>query len=84
MPANDEPLEQDGQKVYLSNSQDIFMRGEEISSGAQRVHDAELLVERCKALEVPLEGIKEYIDSFRQGCEPHAGAGVGLDRVVML
>lgn len=84
MPASDEPLEQDGQKVYLSNSQDIFMRGEEICSGAQRVHDAELLIERCKALEVPVEGIKEYIDSFRQGCEPHAGIGVGLDRVVML
>lgn len=60
------------------------MRGEEIISGAQRVHDPELLVERCRALNVPLDGVKEYIDSFRQGCEPHAGAGIGLDRVVML
>lgn len=31
-----------------SNSYDMFMRGEEILSGAQRVHDAELLTERAK------------------------------------
>lgn len=38
MPATDEPIEMDGQKVYLSNSYDVFMRGEEIISGAQRVY----------------------------------------------
>lgn len=32
----------------MSNSYDIFMRGEEIMSGAQRIHDAELLIERAK------------------------------------
>lgn len=30
-----------------SNSYDMFMRGEEILSGAQRVHDAQLLTERA-------------------------------------
>jgi hypothetical protein len=25
-----------------------------------------------------------YIDSFRYGCPPHAGGGVGLERIVML
>ncbi len=28
--------------------------------------------------------IKDYIDSFRYGCPPHAGGGVGLERIVML
>jgi aspartyl/asparaginyl-tRNA synthetase len=32
----------------LSNSYDFFMRGEEILSGAQRIHDADFLVERMK------------------------------------
>jgi len=32
-----------------SNSYDMFMRGEEILSGAQRVHDPEYLTERVKA-----------------------------------
>lgn len=31
-----------------SNSYDMFMRGEEILSGAQRIHDPEYLVERAK------------------------------------
>lgn len=31
-----------------SNSYDIFMRGEEIMSGAQRIHDPEFLTERAK------------------------------------
>lgn len=31
-----------------SNSYDMFMRGEEILSGAQRIHDADYLVERAK------------------------------------
>lgn len=30
-----------------SNSYDMFMRGEEILSGAQRVHDPQLLTERA-------------------------------------
>lgn len=31
-----------------SNSYDMFMRGEEILSGAQRIHDADFLTERAK------------------------------------
>ncbi|KAJ9585235.1 hypothetical protein L9F63_002998, partial [Diploptera punctata] len=67
-----------------SNSYDIFMRGEEIMSGAQRIHDPELLIERATHHGIDLEKIKSYIDSFRFGCPPHAGGGIGLERVVML
>lgn len=28
--------------------------------------------------------LQSYIDSFRHGVSPHAGAGIGLDRVVFL
>ena len=31
-----------------------------------------------------LEKIKAYVDAFRYGCSPHAGGGIGLERVVML
>eukprot|EP01052_Picozoa_sp_SAG31_P016928 SAG31_NODE_1139_length_9713_cov_28.936863_7_plen_695_part_00 len=67
-----------------SNSYDIFLRGEEIMSGAQRIHDPELLVERVKAWDVPVESVQDYIDAFKFGAYPHAGGGVGLERVVML
>lgn len=68
----------------LSNSFDIFIRGEEIVSGAQRIHDVDLLVERAKAWEIPLDTIESYLTAFKHGAEPHGGGGIGLERVVML
>ncbi|CAD5110847.1 DgyrCDS208 [Dimorphilus gyrociliatus] len=66
------------------NSYDMFMRGEEILSGAQRIHDPKFLSERAEHHGVDLEKIRAYIDSFRYGCPPHAGGGIGMERVVML
>lgn len=31
-----------------------------------------------------IEKIAAYIEAFRFGCPPHAGGGIGLERVVML
>lgn len=67
-----------------SNSYDMFMRGEEILSGAQRIHDPNFLTERAKLHGVELNTIASYIDSFRYGCPPHAGGGIGMERVTML
>ena len=75
----------------LSNSFDMFMRGQEIVSGAQRVHDHALLMERVNFCHsggghggpAP-EDIKGYTDAFKYGAFPHGGGGVGLERVVML
>lgn len=67
-----------------SNSYDMFMRGEEILSGAQRIHDPDFLTLRATKHELVLEKIKSYIDSFKYGCPPHAGGGIGLERVTML
>lgn len=65
-------------------SYDVFMRGEEIISGAQRIHDPELLAERAKFKKIPVNTIQDYIDAFKYGAYPHGGFGVGLERVVML
>lgn len=67
-----------------SNSYDMFMRGEEILSGAQRIHDPEYLVERAKHHAIDTSKIAAYIEAFRFGCPPHAGGGIGMERVVML
>jgi len=76
MPCADDPR--------FSNSYDMFIRGNEIVSGAQRIHDPVMLEERAKALRVDLVPLKDYVDSFRLGAWPHGGFGVGLERVVML
>jgi aspartyl-tRNA synthetase len=68
----------------VSNSYDLFIRGEEIVSGAQRIHDVDLLIERANAWKIPLPSIQSYLDAFKHGALPHAGGGIGLERVVML
>ncbi|KAK1442395.1 aspartyl-tRNA synthetase [Babesia gibsoni] len=76
------PMESDG--VMLTHSYDFFMRGEEILSGAQRVHNPELLLKRAKECGIDPQTISGYIDAFKMGVPPHGGCGVGLERVAML
>jgi len=63
-------------------SYDVFMRGEEIISGAQRIHNPDLLIKRATEMEMDISSLKSYIDSFRYGAFPHGGVGVGLERIV--
>lgn len=75
----------DATDSQYSNSYDFFMRGEEILSGAQRIHDPELLRERMKVhgVDPEGEGLKDYVDAFAYAAPPHGGGGIGLERVVM-
>ena len=75
----------DPENPKYSNSYDFFMRGEEILSGAQRIHDYKLLKERMVSCGLSPDdaGLRDYCDSFSYGCAPHAGGGIGLERVVM-
>lgn len=72
----------DPENPKLSNSYDFFIRGQEILSGAQRIHTVDLLEERAKAWGIELED--SYVNSFKNGALPHGGGGIGLERVVML
>ncbi|PGG95322.1 aspartate-tRNA(Asn) ligase [Polytolypa hystricis UAMH7299] len=69
----------------LSNSYDFFMRGEEIMSGAQRINEAHELeaAMRVKGVDPNGPGFDDYVSAFRQACPPHAGGGLGLNRIVM-
>ena len=68
----------------LSNGFDAIYKGMEISSGGQRIHIPNLLIERFKAKKMKVENFKDYIDSFRYGAPMHAGWGMGVERMTML
>lgn len=68
----------------LSGGFDAIYQGMEITSGGQRVHLPELLIERLKAKKLNPNDFKSYINSFRFGAPPHAGWGMGLERLTML
>ncbi|MEK6892910.1 MAG: aspartate--tRNA(Asn) ligase [Nanoarchaeota archaeon] len=67
----------------LSGGFDAIYQGMEISSGGQRVHLPELLTERLKVKGLNPKDFKAYIDSFRYGAPPHAGWGLGVERLTM-
>ncbi len=55
----------------------------ELSSGAQRVHQHDLLVQQIKKKGLNPESFEFYLRPFRFGIPPHAGWGLGADRLVM-
>lgn len=67
----------DPEDPRLSNSFDIFVRGEEILSGGQRLHSAKELEKRLEEAGIEKESMKNYVDAFRWGMPPHAGGGIG-------
>ncbi|KAF7167964.1 hypothetical protein CNMCM5623_001158 [Aspergillus felis] len=74
----------DPEDPRFTNSFDIFIRGQEIVSGGQRIHDPRMLEENMRRSGINPEMMEDYLDGFRWGAPPHAGAGVGLERLLML
>ena len=74
------PNEKDGK---VCNAYDLNYEGLEISSGAQRVHEPELLIKQLKARGLDPAQFEFYINAFRVGAPPHAGWSIGLDRMTM-
>lgn len=62
---------------------DLLFRGMEITTGGQRIHDYEMLVEKIKARGMSQEGMEQYLDTFKHGMPPHGGIGIGLERLTM-
>jgi asparaginyl-tRNA synthetase len=54
----------------------------EIIGGSQREEDIEVLQERIRKHELPMEAFEWYLDLRRFGSVPHAGFGLGLERFV--
>ncbi|NQX26239.1 aspartate--tRNA(Asn) ligase [Microbacteriaceae bacterium VKM Ac-2854] len=68
----------------LTNSYDLIYNGTEISTGAQREHRVDVLIEQAKEKGLDPEELGFYLDFFRYGVPPHGGFGMGLSRVIML
>ncbi|NYT01448.1 MAG: aspartate--tRNA(Asn) ligase, partial [Methanosarcinales archaeon] len=67
----------------VSKGFDLMHPRMELASGAERVHDYNLLVERIKKQGLNPDGFEFYLRAFRYGMPPHAGWGLGLGRVVL-
>ncbi len=54
----------------------------EIVGGGERETDTQLLIEKIKEHQLPMEAFNWYLDLRKYGSVPHAGFGLGLERLV--
>lgn len=67
----------------LSESFDLMFGDLEISSGSTRVAGREELEERLSAKGMDPSAFGYHLDAFDYGVPPHAGCGIGLERLMM-
>ena len=54
----------------------------EIIGGGERISDYDLLLKRIEEAKLPRQAFEWYLDLRRYGTAPHAGFGMGIERVV--
>ncbi len=67
----------------VTQTYDLIFKGIEITSGAQREHRPDILINQIKEKGINPVDLKFYTDFFQYGCPPHGGYGVGLSRIMM-
>jgi nondiscriminating aspartyl-tRNA synthetase len=67
----------------MTESFDLTYKGMEITTGGQRIHLYDLLVERFKAKGFDPDAFAFYLDPFKYGAPPHGGLGLGVERLTM-
>jgi len=77
-------MEPDAERPELTLSGDILAPEGygEIVGGGERMSNEDLLVQRLREHKLPEDAFRWYIDLRRFGSVPHAGFGMGIERVV--
>ncbi len=65
----------------FTNSFDLLFRGIEITTGGQRRHDYQNLIEGIRMKGLDPEQFSYYLQAFKYGMPPHGGWGMGLERL---
>ena len=73
----------DPQDARFTLSFDLLFKGLEITTGGQRIHDYNKLVQKIEDRGMTQEGMEQYLDTFKHGMPPHGGLGIGLERLTM-
>lgn len=74
-------MEKDG--TPYSYSFDLDCKGQEISSGGQREHRYDKLIERIEKKGLDPKDFEFYTDAFKYGMPPHGGWGIGIERLLV-
>lgn len=70
------PLGEEG-----THSFDLLFRGIEITTGGQRIHDYNMLVNNLIYKGVDPKDYESYLEAFKYGMPRHGGLAIGLERI---
>ncbi|MBQ2408678.1 MAG: aspartate--tRNA(Asn) ligase [Bacilli bacterium] len=64
-----------------THSFDLLFKGIEITTGGQRIHNYNMLVENMKYKGLKPENYESYLEVFKYGMPKHGGLAIGLERL---
>ncbi|NND85788.1 MAG: aspartate--tRNA(Asn) ligase [Nitrosopumilus sp.] len=67
----------------ISESFDLMFGDLELSSGSTRIEKRDELSERMKNKGMNIDAFEYHLGAFDYGVPPHAGCGIGLERLIM-
>ncbi len=70
----------DGDKT---KSFDLLLRGVEVTTGGQRIHQYDLLVKKIEERGLNPDDFAFYLEVFKYGMPPHGGFAIGAERLTM-
>ena len=73
----------DPEDTTYTLSFDLLFHGLEITTGGQRIHDYQTLVDKIADRGMTQEGMEQYMMIFKHGMPPHGGLGIGMERLTM-
>lgn len=73
----------DPEDTTFTLSFDCLFKGMEITTGGQRIHDYQMLLDKIEKKGMTTEGMDTYLMAFKHGMPPHGGLGIGLERLTM-
>lgn len=76
-------MRQNDDKKTVAAMDVLFPGIGEIVGGSQREERYEILLEKCKAFHIPEEDLWWYLQTRKLGSVPHAGFGLGFERMIM-
>lgn len=62
---------------------DLLFRGLEVTTGGQRIHDYQMILDKMERRGMDPADMESYLMIFKYGMPPHGGLGIGLERLTM-
>jgi len=76
-------VKENQEESKICESFDLMYGSLEISSGSTRISNKEILIDRMKKKGLNLNSFDYHLRIFSYGVPPHAGCGIGLERLLM-